>query len=170
VLITGGLRYRSAPSATAEIYDPSAGTAGKFSLTGTMSEGRNLHSAVLLESGNVLVSGGYTLGTSWADTWSAEIYNPGTGQFSKTGSLSTARERHEMVLLKNGRVLVYGGTASNIPITAPELYTEGTGTFTVPVLSRPPTTLGVLTALANGVVLVAGSTSDGTPSAELFCP
>ncbi|MGC4064378.1 MAG: kelch repeat-containing protein [Polyangiaceae bacterium] len=170
VLVTGGMRYRSAPSATAEIYDPSVGTTGKFSLTGSMNLGRDLHSAVLLESGKVLVSGGYTLGTSWSDTWRAELYNPSTGQFTETGFLNTAREQHEMVLLKNGRVLVYGGTASNSPITSPEIYTEATGSFTAPVLSRPPTTFGTVTRLANGVVLIAGTASDGSPSAELYCP
>ena len=41
---------------------------------------------------------------------SAEIYDPRTGRFSATGSLTIRRHKHAAALLRDGRVLVLGGS------------------------------------------------------------
>ncbi len=89
VLIAGGLSmYNSATNsdlvtASAEIYEP---TAGGFTSTTSMTTPRYAHAAVLLNSGQVLITGGMPispvegLGHSFVGTASAaaEVYTPGT--------------------------------------------------------------------------------------------
>ncbi|EPX60686.1 PKD domain protein [Cystobacter fuscus DSM 2262] len=61
-----------------------------------------------------------TGGSGWSGTLaSAEVYDPATGTWSPTGSMATSRYRHTATLLRNGRVLVTGGSYSGTS----ELYT-----------------------------------------------
>ena len=71
--------------------------AQSFTYTGSMASRRALHTATLLDSGEVLVTGGEFKGHSGLNT--AEVYNPGTATFSSTGTLNTGRERHTATLL-----------------------------------------------------------------------
>lgn len=70
VLIAGG-RGIGSPTApilsSTELFDPSAGT---FTLSGTLTNGRDLHTATALKDGKVLIAGGETIGY----TATAEIY------------------------------------------------------------------------------------------------
>ena len=75
---------------------------------GSMATVRQLHAAVLLSDGRVLVAGG--LGSE--DQWqlaSAELYDPATGTFTATGQLVKGRNYLTLTLLADGRVLVAGG-------------------------------------------------------------
>src|SRR5712691_2194299 len=70
------------------------------------------HTATLLNSGQVLLSGG----TNEAATLTSSLlYDPASQNFRKlkvTGSLTTARSNHTSTLLLDGRVLVTGGDLS----------------------------------------------------------
>lgn len=108
VLIAGG-STTTACLDSAEVFDPSAGTAGTFSDTSSMNSPRNFASATLLTNGKVLVAGGACPDGSLA---SAELYDPATGKFTLTGSMATDRSWHFALALANGMVLVLGGRAS----------------------------------------------------------
>ena len=120
VLIVGGTSSVTGSSGlqvtvTAEVYDPSTGL---FSTAGTMTEARNLHTATLLPSGNVLIAGG------GVNNSTAELYDPATGSFSITGGMEVGRSGHSATLLPNGSVLVAGGGIF-AGLASAELYQNG---------------------------------------------
>jgi hypothetical protein len=65
VLVTGGEDGNN-PLASAEVYDPTAGT---FSATGSMVNTREWHTATLLNDGTVLVTGGAGSGPGTAEVY-----------------------------------------------------------------------------------------------------
>ncbi len=70
--------------------------------------------AILLDDGNVLVVGGLTgSDPTWLSTASCELYNPNTGLWTFTGSLSISRQFHAIVKLIDGRVLAIGGSTTD---------------------------------------------------------
>jgi hypothetical protein len=152
VLFVGGSNDTST-LASAQIYDPST---GKFSPTGSLIQGRQGHTATLLNDGRVLIAGGETYnaaarrgvgalaygpslggnGTTRTMTGpdmlaSAELYDPNTGKFTATGSMTTGRDMAGAALLPDGRVLIAGGgNEGNAAIASAELYDPKTGKFT----------------------------------------
>jgi O-glycosyl hydrolase len=124
----------------------------------------------LLPNGQVLVAGGD--GSSGV-TNSAELYNPATGTWTATNSLTTARYAHTATLLPNGQVLVAGGEDSNgNSISSAELYNPASGTWTATGPLNTARFVHTATLLPNGQVLVAGGdgSSGVTNSAELYNP
>ncbi len=102
VLVTGG---GSLSLPNAEVYNV---LADSFSATtGPMMGARDSHFAVLLANGTVLVAGG-SFGSSGSFT--AELYDTGSGTFTQTGGMETGRALAAAVLLPDGRVLVSGGS------------------------------------------------------------
>jgi hypothetical protein len=181
VLIAGGENCTSTTScsalSSAEIYDPNAGT---FTPTSnTMGAARFGASAVLLDSGFVLIAGGFDGANLPA---AAEIYNPAAGiGFTVTGpSLSVPRFDASATLLNNGQVLVSGGSTCSLPgcpTNAAEIYDPGANTFSVVTGGMiVPRFHHTATLLTNGEVIVAGgysscgSSCSEEASTELFDP
>jgi hypothetical protein len=102
----------------------SAAASGTFTLTGSMHAARICQSATLLPNGQVLVTGGGTSGCAFGGISTAELYNPATGTWAATGSMTAARANQNAILLPSGEVLVTGGTTSG-PFA--ELYNPATG-------------------------------------------
>jgi len=154
VLVAGGYGEYNNALANAELYNPITGT---WTATGSLKTARYIHTATLLANGQVLVMGGYgSLGASYGALASAELYNPGTGTWTATGSLVTARYSHTTTLLANGQALVAGGYCSSGLLGSAELYNPVTGTWTNTgslITARDGHTA---TLLSNGQVLVNG--------------
>ena len=176
VLVVGGTDFSDGTDnlASAEIYGPL--TAG-FTRTGSMAQGRANHTASLLvdlsPDRRVLIAGGVGGGTLSLRT--AELYDPGTGQFSATGSMTAARQDHTSTVLPDGRVLITGGIDDNSRVLASaELYDPAKGTFTATGTMTSPRAKHTATALYNGTVLITGGVgADGNAplaSAEIYDP
>src|SRR5580704_10933169 len=88
-----------------EIYDP---TSGGFTTTGSMSEGRENHTASLLPSGMVLMAGG-TDECALTVTATTDLYDPASGTFSPGPAMISARCNHAASVIASGDVLVAGG-------------------------------------------------------------
>jgi N-acetylneuraminic acid mutarotase len=174
VLVTGGANT-SICVASAEVYDPASGT---WSVTGSMATGRYGHTATLLPDGRVLVAGGDPIAgpLSSSDVFlaSAEVYDPSTGTWSSTGSMSNARFAHTATLLPDGQVLVSGGAAEHGiggfggPRSA-DLYDPTTGLWSPTAEPRRSRFAHTATLLTDGRVLTVGGTS-ASDSAEIYDP
>lgn len=173
VLIAGGSTFAPPyldpmPVTSAELYDPTTGT---FTATGSMNDARWLHTATLLPSGKVLITGGgWGAGPGYAGriNLSAELYDPGSGTFSRTGNMSITRWWHAAALLSNGKVLITGGVNLTWPA---DLYDPAKGTFAA-TNPEPPITQHTATVLPDGQVLLVGATSlfDLTPTTQVYDP
>ena len=153
------------PPALADATSVSTSAAGWIP-TGNLNIARAGHTATLLTSGKVLVTGGWAISA----IASAELYDPASGTWSVTGSMNSPRGGHTATLLSDGRVLVAGGAADG----SAELYNPDTSTWT-PTGSMTISRFGhTATRLGDGRVLVAGGEiyGDGnvTASAELYDP
>ena len=179
VLIVGGVAPQPdgllASLATAEVYDPRTGT---FSSTGSMSTPRSDHTATLLPDGRVLIAGGYDFQNSTGDAvQTAELYDPRTGTFSQTGSMSMSPADHTATLLADGRVLIVGADESSATfLPSAELYDPGTGTFTPSGSKTTAPDFHTATLLTDGRVLIAGGeinengVNTSVTRAELYDP
>jgi hypothetical protein len=166
VLMAGGTSYPGDSSdanfyASAEIYDPAT---GKFSSTGSMTAARTNATAIRLSDGRILIAGGdgcsdpkhctKVPAEATENLASAEIYDPATGKFTRTGSMTSSDRADAAVLLPDGRVMMaFAGPAA-------ELFDPATGKFTSSgrTGTSPPNTA---TLLPNGKVLV--TTGEGSP-------
>jgi hypothetical protein len=121
---------------------------------------RAAHSATRLPDGRVLIAGGFD--DQEGTEASAELFDPATGTFSPTGSMTTARLSHSATLLRDGRVLIVGGFGPDGErVASAELYDPATGRFT-PAGSMPTARADhTATLLRDGRVLIVGGTGDG---------
>ena len=66
---------------------------------------------MLLRNDKVLIAGGSS-GADWNRLASAELYDPATGKFQVTGSMSLPRVSFTICALHDGRILVTGGSVA----------------------------------------------------------
>lgn len=175
VLIAGGTDSSGGGGAavpSAELYDPSIGA---FTLTGSMLTDRAQHATTLLPSGEVLIVGGWNGHAADAaddppwDPLFSELFDPSSGSFKASGSMSATRIGPAAIRLASGKVLILGGIPNpqNLHITLSnpaygELYDPGAQIFSALgnlTMSRQGFTA---TLLNSGSVLLAGGKDLGS--------
>ena len=160
-----------------DVYDP---VSGSFKRGGQLGSSRDGHQSVRLPSGKVLLVGGYGQGA--IKNTSVEIYTPQAGapldQFTPFGALRQPGNSAASALLKNGKVLIVGGSratsSGSEAISTARLYDPATGTH---ALGDMHEARGALTAtrLLDGRVLITGGerfgdTYEQLATAEVFDP
>lgn len=174
---------------TAELYDPRTGkfssagkkvrvfdlTTGKLLMHASMTTARRDQSATLIitgpRTGEVLIAGG--IGDKEKPLASAELYDPKTNTFAATGNMTVGRASQTATELRDGRVLIAGGTDDNQALATAEIYNPVTGKFKLtatPMLHAR--TDQTATLLNDGDVLLAGGASNEAmmATAEIYDP
>jgi N-acetylneuraminic acid mutarotase len=169
VLVVGGYVYDGSAFAldSAELFDPVTKT---WSTVGGLTTARGLHTATLLQNGQVLVVGG--IGSNINALASAEVFDPAKRTWSTVGGLTIPRGLHTATLLQNGQVLVVGGSQLGSTLASAELFDPTTNTWSIVGGLTDGRDAHTATLLQNGQVLAVGGFVLGgnVTSAELFDP
>jgi hypothetical protein len=155
--------------------------------TGSLHVARTGHRATLLPDGRVLVAGGVPLDPSRNPDERAELYDPVKRTWSLAGDLEIAvsngsspgaldlptetrdliakliapREGHSATRLKNGSVLLAGGSTARTPTTAVELYIPEIPYEETPLPVGGPLVTGGCVGLTYGAGSAVASNSKG---------
>jgi hypothetical protein len=165
VLVVGGwnANYSGFANAygTADLYDP---LTGAWNATNHVANARSGHTATLLPSGKVMVTGGNNNGAPFNPLAfalnSTEVYDPSTGTWTFGNSMGVRRYGHTATVLPSGSILIAGGDTSapwsGFVVPSTEVYNPATGVW------APSTAMAIArykhsaTLLASGRVLIAG--------------
>ena len=134
---------------------------------------RSRPKAVLLADGRVLVAAGGSSDRVGIRT--AEIYDPATNRFTRTGDMHDGRIMQTASLLHSGQVLVVGGMDDGHVTATAELYDPRSGQFTPVGPLHAARYKHTAQTLSDGRVLIAGGADerDGAgslTSAEVYDP
>lgn len=149
-------------------------SSGEWVQVGSMNTNRSGHGIMLLDNGEVLVTGGY----NGAYLKSSEIYNPTTKNWRTTGDLNDQRILFlppNLVKLDDGRVLVSTGETNGVNgLFSTEIYNPDTEVWSKVANTNIKRYRAVLAPLpGNKVLLASGSQNNGNrfiKSAEIYDP
>ena len=160
VLIAGGCGSSGAYNQTyvAEIYNPASNT---MTQVGNTTKPRQDYAASLLNSGEVLLAGGYLSTESTAD-----IYEPSTQSFSVGAGYGFFGFGQSLVHLANDQVLLFGSPYLNQAQLNGELYTPASGmfSFTSGTTPNPGIHMAMLLLPDQTAVIFEGGTSGLNPA------
>lgn len=127
---------------------------------------RAYHTATLLDTGSVLVVGGYALGPGSTALNSCEFYDPTSDTWAAAAPLATARAEHTATPISSG-VLVAGGATETA-----EYYEPASGWIAAGTLSYGIRSQHTATKLISGRVLIVGGVSQSVQvdTCELYDP
>jgi hypothetical protein len=171
VLLAGGVEIEgvsnqiSIPLSAAELFIPASAT---FTPIHPMTTARVGATATLLGNKQVLIAGGWnTVNGLETDISSAELFDPTTRTFTRTGTMNHPRSGHADVLLTHGEVLIIGGDAAG---NTAEIYNPSTGRFSPTGSMQHSRKQFTATLVSGGNVLITGGSWNGTAlsSAELY--
>lgn len=159
---------------SAEMFDPAT---GMFTLIGNMTQRRSAHSALLLDDGTVLISGGSTLTGTLYPTNTAEIFDPADNSFTPVGPMNYPHLAQLPGKLRDGRV-VQGSSYYNDTHTSTggrisaesEIYDPATRSFTpIPRMFKQRIDIGAQ-GLLDGTLLIAGGVTTSPNFPSIFQP
>ena len=145
---------------SAELYHPASGL---WKPTGELTRKRSHFTATLLPDGRVLAAGGVNASEVDDATSTAELYDPATGRWISTKSMVTGRYGHSATLLRNGSVLVAGGSSGLQDLSSTEIYSPASDVWTASFPMLEARLLHTATSLGDGAVLIAGGVELGIP-------
>ena len=165
---------------SSEIYDPVANTWTAGPDLPITEEGLIGQAASLLDSGQVLLTGGVDVAIVFgvpipSFTSSAYRYDPNTNTFLSTPNISTVRVYHGQLTLPDGRVMIAGGANGDFvaqtfnPLSDARIYDPNTNTWSaIAPLSHPRAypnliDLGTQVAMVGGLSDIDIVNGTGTP-------
>ena len=126
---------------------------GLTGLPASMTSARYNHSATLLATGKLLVTGGFG-----ADPTSAELYDPSGRTWSSAGNMLSSRAYHTSTTLRNGDVVVIGGYNGTSSLNTLDYFdAANTQWLAGQKLLNTPRAMNTSLMLSNGKVLTLGS-------------
>lgn len=182
VVVIGGENQAGTEILGVEVYDTVSET---WTSVGSAPRAFRNHSATLLASGNVLVVGGgpsnlrnYPSGNVTAEAW---LLDPSTWTWTETDALEEARSHHKAIALHDGRVLIVGGSGSELDVNpdfanalaGAEIYEPNAGTFSAASAMTTARSFHAVTLLHTGEVLVVGGADSSQlsfTSSEIYDP
>src|SRR5579871_3082003 len=154
-----------------------AGAPLTFTQTGSMDFPRVLGTVTRLLDGTVLITGGIVQdGVDGTFLNSGTIYNPASGLFSPTGSMTTGRNGATATLFPDGTVLIAGGSyvdANGVShlLASAEVYNPATTSFTAVGSMHAARAHHTATLLGGGVLIAGGDGINGVlGTAEWYDP
>ena len=135
-----------------------------------MTAARSGHTATLLPSGKVMITGGMNGNGTYYDT--IEIFDPTANRFTGDRRMNAKRVGHTATLLRDGRVLIAGGFNGDYVRDA-ELYDPATNSLTPTGPLTEPRSDHLAVLLTSGKVLLIGGVGTGysfLASVEIYDP
>lgn len=161
VLASGGIDWSDRVGrvfSVVELFDPKS---LEWTLTGSLTIARTGHRSALLETGQVLVVGGY--GEKQSLLASGELYDSADGTWNLTGALPQPRAWFSLTRLADQRVLIAGGYTGQprkrTYLASAMIYDPRVGVWTETHPMREPRAGFAMTLLSDGRVLVTGGVS-----------
>lgn len=166
VWIFGGVAPDGAVLASAETFDPAAGTLSALEAPGLLA--RSGHTATLLTNGRVMIAGG--VDARGEPIREAELYNPKNRQVEHfSGPLDTARLTHLAQLLPNDGVLLWGGVdRSRAALPNGEQFDQSTQRFNLVSRQQAEQLLAKGTALPSVAAIHPGSDAVDVPVEQII--
>jgi hypothetical protein len=151
VLVAGGCSTVQSQARSTEIYRAATGAfvTGPIMLTPHCAG-----QATVLNSGQILFSGGWDSSAYGTVLTGSEVFDPTSNSFTAVGAMVQPRYTHSATLLQNGQVLLAGGLSATDFLTSTEYYDPVAKTFSAGPGNVPSSNVAV--QLSSGAPMIVG--------------
>jgi len=165
VLVVGGIDNDdpALTNKTAELIDPYN---GKTTVLPDKLAGRVNHTATLTGSSVIVTGGTERTGGQWTAIAQVDRYDMTLRTWKTVSAMTFPRSDHGATTLRDGRVLVAGGTDGPRQLESVEIYDPARNTWTVAAAMPEPRSQFSIATLRDGLVFIAGGLVRGLPSSS----